>query len=381
MFFHIVGIKEIAKKNYNLDFLLENEEEKIIREILWRIGVVILSIEKYSQLPSSFGTTQLVIATESWKNLTIIEKSKDYRKTFFLYSLVGLDVIEIHSIDSMESLNKQEMLDYIKEWRKELNNLKKTTESKEKKEENSEFKVNDYKITEIQLLAGQVILKSKQILETMKDDISPQLYKNLDNLSQELLKAKLGTNIERMKNFSHEIITIIDTIEKEKISRWEIFEQTIFNESSVTNVDIIKEVQKREKAEEIKRFGGKKSKNDSFYIFFGKVGIYFKLLWKDIINKLKEKEKIFFWFFRLFWLGLYTSTILFWLYNVYLFFVKVWNDVPFIKILINLWIASSLYLVLTLVAKKRVIWVICWLLIAVVLYFILSYLVANTLSF
>lgn len=34
MFFHIVGIKEIAEKNYNLDFLLENEEEKTIREML-----------------------------------------------------------------------------------------------------------------------------------------------------------------------------------------------------------------------------------------------------------------------------------------------------------------------------------------------------------
>jgi hypothetical protein len=55
MFFRAVGMKEISKKTYNLDVLVESDSNNFVKELLHDLNIVILDVVEYPGEASSFG--------------------------------------------------------------------------------------------------------------------------------------------------------------------------------------------------------------------------------------------------------------------------------------------------------------------------------------
>lgn len=215
-----------------------------------------MRVEEFKGLETNFGTTKLIVEehNESKTQRMIILKSTDYRKSYLLYSLIGFAVSGIESLDPAHSVDQESMQKNIVEWDIQLEKLAQINSTKKKEVHQHNFDIEDHKITEMQLLSSQVIQRSKVVQNTMADEMSIQERKNLEKLTQELSKVKLGTNMEKMKTYANEIIILINDVEKRQISRLTDFQQSIFQGSAVTNVDVVKEIQRYEKAENIKKF-------------------------------------------------------------------------------------------------------------------------------
>ncbi len=388
MIFHIIGIKEISWKNYNLDFLMEWDSEDDIRSLLGKNGIVVININQFQDEIQSFGKTKIEIIDANDQHYTIIDKDDEYKKIYFLYSFIGFTIEHLAPLSSDASVTEEALLVQIQEWKQQLDELRATElEHKGKKDEASSlsFKLNDTQIPKMQEFAELTVQKAQNILSSMKDKIPPQMLNNLNTLSQELSKLKLWTNTEKIKVVANEIIVLLNTIQKQQIDELKENEYLILEDSVVTNVDVAREVQRWEKAEEIKQVGGATTKNDKFYISLWKSWIYLKFLFKDMLKKISQVDTIVLALFNLLWIGIYTSTVFFWLYNVYVFYNHSIGNItwfiPLAEILIDFWIASCLYLILRIVVKKNILWIVLGVIISTVLYFFIRYLVANTLSF
>gem|GEM_PF-1983371 len=61
MYFHIVGIKEVQNKKYNMDIVLQGLSESFIRDFLHTHNIVLLEISEYKNSPDSFGKLELIV--------------------------------------------------------------------------------------------------------------------------------------------------------------------------------------------------------------------------------------------------------------------------------------------------------------------------------
>ncbi len=380
MLFHVLGIKEIGWKNYNLDFLIEKNSEKELRTYLSWLWVVVLNIEKYTWLAINFWITQLIIE-DNEQHFPVIIQSTDYRKGYLLFSLVWFHVQTIESLDTDQPINPEKLQQDIVKWNILLEKLHTINEKKAKHQhEQQEIELEDHQITEMQLLSSQVIQRANTILTTMIDDISSQEKKKLEDLTQELSKVKLGTNIEKMKAYANQMIVMINDIEKRQINKLTDFQQSLFQWSVVTNIDVAKEVKKYEKAEDIKRIWGIKTTTDSFYISLGKIGLYIKFLRKDFLYHLTKYQTLIVNVFQ------FVQTILFivivWM-GIYLSFLGKNTFVlseNIVMSLLQIAVLNWLLLIVSYFAKKRYFVLFLWFVIAFFLCQVILMIIKNTLS-
>jgi hypothetical protein len=64
MYFHLIGIKEKDGQQYQLDFLIGDGEEAVIKGFLEKWKVVGVSLERYAQPLEPFGTIKISITVD-----------------------------------------------------------------------------------------------------------------------------------------------------------------------------------------------------------------------------------------------------------------------------------------------------------------------------
>ncbi len=382
MLFHVLGIKEIGWKNYNLDFVVQDVSEQALKEFLGTLGVVVVTIAEYTETPESFGDTKLIIKNVNDEEDFVILKTSDYRKAYLLASMVGLEVLDVIPLHDTENpVTPEQMQKNIAERKQQLEKLHEIDHSKKFEVQKHDFDLEDHRTTEMQLLASQVIQRSNMISTTMADEISPQEKKDLETLTQELAKIKLGTNLEKMRQHTNEIIIIIDELEKRKMHKLENFQKKIFKDSIVTDIDIAKEVQKYEKAKDIQQVWGVQNASDKFYTSLGKPWVCLKLVWKDFLHKLSKHEQVTLSVFRFIYSVLIITTLILGLYLVV--YAKRWDSIQNTGLVLSLikWaVLSGLFVLTDQIAKKRYQYLIMGIIISIPIYFLIILILKNTLS-
>lgn len=116
--------------------------------------------------------------------------------------------------------------------------------------------------------------------------------KLLRDKEDELKKLKLGTNHERIVELVEEMTAILETTENEWYAANTDKEKKIFEDSVVTDVDIQKQINKVEKIEQLKNVGGKIKSAEQDYQVFGKMLIFIKILYKDLMHLFKTPKHL-----------------------------------------------------------------------------------------
>lgn len=111
-------------------------------------------------------------------------------------------------------------------------------------------------------------------------------------LEEELKKTRMGSNIPKMRSLVSDAYKLMEEIEMEYLDQQKAAEAILIENSVVTHLDLVREYEKYEKAQKVKRGKLEKTTSDMYYIFFGKAGMYQRFLTKDLEKRFTNRSEI-----------------------------------------------------------------------------------------
>ena len=114
----------------------------------------------------------------------------------------------------------------------------------------------------------------------------------LKTISDELKKVRMGSNSSKMRALISDSYRLMEEIEMEYLDQQKVTEVTVIADSVVTHLDLVREYEKYEKAQKVKKGKLDKTPSDTYYIFFGKAGMYQKFLGKEFEKKFENTTDI-----------------------------------------------------------------------------------------
>jgi hypothetical protein len=310
MYFHIVGIKEDENKKYNMDIVILWESEAFIKDFLHHHNIVILNFSEYKESLQDFWQLQVDIKYKT-QNVEITSYLTDIKSATYNFMMIWFDVSYINFIWK-NKLSNQEVLDIIKSVWLEVKESKEKFKQQIIQEKEQERKIyKNEKLQKFTKISQKVPHEVENLLLIIWENVSQDKIRDIKTMSQNLIKIKMWRNIDKMSEILENIYHKIYEIEKEYFSKIKNKSTFPIPWSIVSDIDIMSEISKLNKAKNIKEIWASRDSDDNYYLSFETTGVYFKFLFKDIKNKLKNLFVFFndlFNYFELFFL--YTIIIL-----------------------------------------------------------------------
>lgn len=337
MYFHIIGIKEVQNKKYNMDIVLQGESEIFVREFLHIHNIVLLEISEYKESLEKFGQLELIIEYKN-KNLKIISYLTDIEFAAYNFVLIWFKLNYINFI-SDNKLEKDHVLEIISQSFAKAEDSQKQRSIILKQEKDKQKRIyKDENLEKILEISKDIFKEKEALINFVWDSVSKDKIRDLNIMLQNLTKLKMWRNIDKIHEVLESIYHKSYEIQQEYLQNSNTPTSFSIPGSVVTNIDIVTEVSKYTKAQNIKKIWAKRDWNDNYYLSFELKGVYFKLLFKDIKNRLKDIKYLLYNLFDYFQILFLSIIILVWLlfrfnkitYSInentylYVFLLKTW---------------------------------------------------------
>ena len=346
MYFHVIGIKEDNNKKYNIDIVLESESDSIAKDFLHWYNIVTLSFIEYKENIQSFWNIEIIINYKQ-KKIRIFSDLNNIYSTAKYFMMIGFDVSYANFLLPSDKLEDVEISKIIKETKMEVENIQLLLKQELKYQKDREKEIyNDENLKKTVKFCISAIEEIDSLLNSIEiEKVSQDKIRDIKIISQELLKLKMWRNVDKMievlENTYHKIYEIKKEYFLHKTPKFDILW------SDISDLDMIQEIHKYEKAQNIKKIWANRDSDDNYYLSFEKTGIYFKFLLKDLKNKLKNISRFIYSIFDYFEIFLIFTPVVLAIYfrlskvsyssydNLYVYysFIQIWT----------LWL--SLYLV------------------------------------
>ena len=180
MFFHLTGIKDIADRNYSLEFLIEGEDISSVKQFLADQKVIVLGLEHFTTEPQTFGSVYLDV--ESKKKVFRIVGKFDTLEEFLAYFVkLQLKIVDANSfVSPLEPQKVQSLLQQIYQKQEEQERL--YQQAKEKKAKQAKLNFQDKKLARAYEAIDQIISQIDQLLAIGGKNIPPMTLKNFDDM-------------------------------------------------------------------------------------------------------------------------------------------------------------------------------------------------------
>lgn len=315
MFFHLTGIKDIADRNYSLEFLIEGEDISSVKQFLADQKVIVLGLEHFTNEPQTFGAVYLDV--ESKKKVFRIVGKFDTLEEFLAYFVkLKLKVVDANSfVSPLEPQKVQSLLQQIYQKQEEQERL--YQQAKEKKAKQAKLNFQDKKLARAYEAIDQIISQIDQLLAIGGKNIPPMTLKNFDDMRWAINKLRLATNYDKIIEELHKAMNLI--VETQdlllwKLDAWKIF--TVVPQSTITNIEVIREQTRLAKAKLLTALGAQLSGDEVMYSSLGYLKTFTQYLRKDIRTAMDSKLTLC----RLVFQGA-ELLLLFFLLEVVIFFV------------------------------------------------------------
>lgn len=315
MFFHLTGIKDIADRNYSLEFLIEGEDISSVKQFLADQKVIVLGLEHFTNEPQTFGAVYLDV--ESKKKVFRIVGKFDTLEEFLAYFVkLKLKVVDANSfVSPLEPQKVQSLLQQIYQKQEEQERL--YQQAKEKKAKQAKLNFQDKKLARAYEAIDQIISQIDQLLAIGGKNIPPMTLKNFDDMRWAISKLRLATNYDKIIEELHKAMNLI--VETQdlllwKLDAWKIF--TVVPQSTITNIEVISEQTRLAKAKLLTALGAQLSGDEVMYSSLGYLKTFTQYLRKDIRTAMDSKLTLC----RLVFQGA-ELLLLFFLLEVVIFFV------------------------------------------------------------
>ena len=288
MFFHLTGIKDIADRNYSLEFLIEGEDISSVKQFLADQKVIVLGLEHFTNEPQTFGAVYLDV--ESKKKVFRIVGKFDTLEEFLAYFVkLQLKIVDANSfVSPLEPQKVQSLLQQIYQKQEEQERL--YQQAKEKKAKQAKLNFQDKKLARAYEAIDQIISQIDQLLAIGGKNIPPMTLKNFDDMRWAISKLRLATNYDKIIEELHKAMNLI--VETQdlllwKLDAWKIF--TVVPQSTITNIEVIREQTRLAKARLLTVLGAQLSGDEVMYASLGYLKTFTQYLRKDIRTAMDSK--------------------------------------------------------------------------------------------
>lgn len=288
MFFHLTGIKDIADRNYSLEFLIEGEDISSVKQFLADQKVIVLGLEHFTNEPQTFGAVYLDV--ESKKKVFRIVGKFDTLEEFLAYFVkLQLKIVDANSfVSPLEPQKVQSLLQQIYQKQEEQERL--YQQAKEKKAKQAKLNFQDKKLARAYEAIDQIISQIDQLLAIGGKNIPPMTLKNFDDMRWAISKLRLATNYDKIIEELHKAMNLI--VETQdlllwKLDVWKIF--TVVPQSTITNIEVIREQTRLAKAKLLTVLGAQLSGDEVMYASLGYLKTFTQYLRKDIRTAMDSK--------------------------------------------------------------------------------------------
>lgn len=288
MFFHLTGIKDIADRNYSLEFLIEGEDISSVKQFLADQKVIVLGLEHFTNEPQTFGSVYLDV--ESKKKVFRIVGKFDTLEEFLAYFVkLKLKVVDANSfVSPLEPQKVQSLLQQIYQKQEEQERL--YQQAKEKKAKQAKLNFQDKKLARAYEAIDQIISQIDQLLAIGGKNIPPMTLKNFDDMRWAISKLRLATNYDKIIEELHKAMNLI--VETQdlllwKLDAWKIF--AVVPQSTITNIEVIREQTRLAKAKLLTVLGAQLSGDEVMYASLGYLKTFTQYLRKDIRTAMDSK--------------------------------------------------------------------------------------------
>lgn len=360
-----------TKKPQNIQFLLDLESPLFARKIIEESSLVLLSLADYNWDVNSFGSLYVIISFEG-KEIRLVW-TKDFNLKSFVLLFLGLwfDVVDgNYFVDPQTPEQIKKVIDVCK---KELEIQQESQKDAAKQEQEKEKKIyyQDDWLEKAKNVIAWSLDKVNSLLVDKWAFVSAKDLRTIKIKVEELKKMRMWTNYEKIRDMLQELFSIVDRIEEDYYASLEDSSEKLFDWTSVTAIDLERQVSILEKVQQQQMFWWNVSVKRKDYVAFGEVLIYLMFLKKDFIELF---QKILLYVYRIFdfiQLGLIIILVFLWwsivyfllfsssksLDNIYYSFFTLWF----------LWLLSFLF---SYIKFKNPLLVSVFFVIMVVLYFV-----------
>lgn len=306
MLYLVRTIKEVDNSNLNTDFIIDYNDEKAIKDFFSWQSFVIVTLKKISDWPQS--------AQYRW------DFSYQDRRIQFALKAENLEEAIARCIDldfSFNALNDivkplkdkdlQKIIDKINYKKQSL--LQEQELRREREEKKKRSLLNEKRKEKIITIINQTLDDIKKINKKYEktEELKRELLR-LNELEGELTKIKMWSNMEKATTMLETTFSVMEQIELKHLST--IKQDDIYrisDASSVSNVDIISELDNLRRMQQATKVGAEKNILNNLYAYLWFVGVYQKFITKDVFHKIKQFKHI---------IGDIISYIDFWILNV-----------------------------------------------------------------
>lgn len=316
MIYLVHTIKELKQNTINTDFVIESESEDEIKSLMGQSKVIVLALTPVSWRPKSwkfFGTFQ----TPTNKTLKFCIKTGSIESACSRCIELELPITSINDITN--PITNTQSLDIINTIQQEKRNQYIQQEMEEAASKQRNKSMSDKKKDKIMSVVWETLkdinaMEEKNIINT---NIPVNEQKKLHELKELLTKIKMWSNIEKATSILEETFTIMEKIENQSLISMKEEEYRIMNESIISNIDIISELDKLRRANQWNQAGTKKNSSDIYYTYLWIVWLYQKFIVKDMLHNLLEVRKVLTQGIEYIWFWISSIVTIFWLLFIY----------------------------------------------------------------
>lgn len=286
MTFSVNGIKQEKNQKYTVEVLLCTDAILLARKILEENNILILSLKEFPTEKTTFGDIYFTIDF-NFQNIEIVTKYTDIQEACNFFTLIGFDISSINSYS--KKLSTQEISTIIANGLD--NSASKKTEVWKHIKEHEEEERRVYEDVDLESAKKIIVRVFEKIEEATKRSanlISLQESKKLKSLAEDLKKVRMGTNFEKIRETIQEILKRIDSINLVWYASLSASKETIFSWSTVTLLDVDKELEKLENIKILKSLGAHIAIGNKDYSTLGSWAIFWKFFQKDFLSKMSN---------------------------------------------------------------------------------------------
>ena len=239
MYFHLIWIKEKNWNKYDLNLILKWWDEDFIRGFLANRWVVIVSIVEYKEDPNVFWNIAVNLVY-NWSEIQLITQGEDLSQSILFFVSLWLRPLVVNFLDN--PIPEDQMKDMINSTVLSIEEEDKKIKQQEEFEELQERKkYEESSIKDWLKLINSDIDHIEQVIKAGQWILSPNDVKNLENYLAEMKKIRLWTNFNKMASLILDSHVLVEKAENEIFNANEQNKFLIDKNSSITNIDILRE--------------------------------------------------------------------------------------------------------------------------------------------
>ena len=280
MTFRINGIKQKQTDTTSIVLVVETDSELLVRKLLEKYNILVLSISDYTTDPKLFGDVWAKI--KRWfDGITVVSEGTNVEEVCEKLLDLGLEIADINSFSKPLS---KDIVDDMLATLGEKVKVKQTTEQQvisSKKEEQKKI-YDDPKLARSKVIVEWIFGRIPMIIQGLEWQISSQEIKHIASLQEDLKKLRMGNNYEKIRDLAAEILVRMQQMEELTLTLHPEQAKYIIDGSIITDQDIQREEMKLLYTQQKKTLWAKVSLIGDDYALFGKLSLLRNFFQKDL---------------------------------------------------------------------------------------------------